>query len=154
MKTLFKLVLPMLALLCMSLQAGEIKWLDDFGKAKELAAESKRPILMLFSGSDWCPWCIKLEEEVLSVKEVKDFIGANTVPMLVDYPREKRLQPGVARQNEKLGAMYNEERGLPSVFLVDKDGKKLGQVDFYEDFTPKGFMAALKEALEKGKSVK
>ena len=64
--------LMLVGLFGFSALAGE-EWLTDFNQAKEEAAEKKLPILIDFTGSDWCSWCIKLDQEVFSQNEFKEY---------------------------------------------------------------------------------
>ena len=63
-------------------------WQTDFEKAKQLAVKQGRPILVDFSGSDWCHWCIKLDKEVLSQKPFQEYAKQNLVLFLADFPRQ------------------------------------------------------------------
>ena len=69
-----------------SVRATDGKWDDDFAKAKAEAAEKGRPILIDFTGSDWCSWCIKLDKEVFSKSEFKKYARANLVLFVADFP--------------------------------------------------------------------
>jgi len=64
-------------------------WLEDFDAAKTIAAAEKKPVLMLFTGSDWCGYCINLENKVLSTKEFEAFAREELVLMMVDFPSGK-----------------------------------------------------------------
>jgi len=44
-----------------SLRAAELTWQTDFAKASQQAAQEHKYILLDFTGSDWCPWCIKMD---------------------------------------------------------------------------------------------
>jgi protein disulfide-isomerase len=110
-------------------QAGDEGWLTDFNAAKAAAAERKLPILADFSGSDWCGWCIKLDKEVFSQKEFKDFAATNVVLFVADFPRKSSQSVEVKAQNEKLSKEYNIE-GFPTVLLLDASGKQLARTGY------------------------
>ena len=57
--------------LCALLQAGaaEVNWLTDLPKAQAQAKKENKQVLMDFTGSDWCGWCIKFNKEVLSTPD-------------------------------------------------------------------------------------
>ena len=84
-------------------------WVDDFEQAKKLAAEKGVPILVNFSGSDWCGWCIRLDREVFGEAEFKKYAAENLVLFIADFPRRKELPEKTAKQNrdlaEKIGIM-------------------------------------------------
>ena len=71
--------------------AAEGPWLTDFEEAGKQAAKEDKAILMDFTGSDWCGWCIKLDKEVFSKKEFLDFASKHLVLLEVDFPRKKKL---------------------------------------------------------------
>lgn len=103
--------------------ALEVKWLTDFAAAKTKAAAEGKDILINFSGSDWCGWCIKLDEEVLS----KDYFKINAPKYFVlvnaDFPNDKsKISPETQKQNEALMKEFGIQ-GFPTVLLLDAEGK-------------------------------
>lgn len=107
----------------------EAKWLTDWAKAKELATKHNRPILINFSGSDWCGWCHKLEGEVFSKDAFLDYAKKNLVLFVADFPRSKPQKAEVKEQNAKLAKQYGI-RGFPTILLVDSAGKALAQTGY------------------------
>ncbi len=99
-------------------------WLTDFAAAKKEAAEKKLPILMDFTGSDWCGWCIKLDKEVFSQPEFLDYAKDNLVLLKIDFPRKTKLPAAEAKANQKLLKAYNV-KGFPTIILVNSDGKTM-----------------------------
>ncbi len=127
--------------------AAEDMWLTDFEKAKQLSDELKRPILADFSGSDWCGWCIKLDKEVFSTKEFKDFASSNLVLLLVDFPARKSQSEKEKKQNKELAEKYGIE-GYPTVLLLDKDGNVLAKTG-YRRGGAEAYIEHLKKLLQK-----
>ncbi|MDP8219226.1 MAG: thioredoxin family protein, partial [Candidatus Theseobacter exili] len=78
-------------LLCSISNAEESAWLNDFSKAKTQAENKNLPIIVNFSGSDWCYWCKKLDEEIFSQKPFLNFASNHLVLFQADFPRSKRL---------------------------------------------------------------
>lgn len=111
------------------LSGGESGWLTDFEQAKKSAAENNRPILVDFSGSDWCGWCIKLDKEVFSKEEFKKYATDNLVLLLVDFPRRKEQSAEQKRANNALAEKYNIE-GFPTVLLLDAKGNELARTGY------------------------
>jgi protein disulfide-isomerase len=109
--------------------AVEAEWLTDFEAAKRLSAETGRPILALFTGSDWCRYCMKLEKEVLAREAFKEYAAEHLVLFLADFPRSKPQAPALRRQNRQLASAYGV-KGFPTVLLLDKDGKKPADVGY------------------------
>ena len=124
-------------------------WEDDFEAAKVTAAKEKKPILLDFTGSDWCGWCIKLDKEVFSKKEFKDYAKENLILVSLDFPHEARQSKKLKEQNEALSKKYNVE-GFPTIILVDAEGKKLGETG-YQEGGPAKYVEHLKELLAKAK---
>ncbi len=122
-------------------------WLTDFGEAKRLATEQKKPILMDFSGSDWCGWCIKLDREVFSKEAFAAYAKDNLVLFLADFPKTKELPANTATQNKELAEKYGV-RGFPSVLLVDAEGRVLAETG-YRPGGAAAYVAHVKELLHK-----
>lgn len=99
-------------------------WLEDFESAKNIAAAEKKPILMLFTGSDWCPYCVKLEKNVLGTDAFEKFADEELVLMMVDFPRKKGQKRSVKKANAGLKNTYGI-RGFPTLVLADAEGKAL-----------------------------
>src|ERR671939_312038 len=95
-------VTALLAFWLVQAQAQVLNWKTDFAQAKAAAAESKRFILLDFTGSDWCPWCVRMDKEVLERPAFADFAAKHLVLVKLDFPRSK-LQPAAEKiQNEQL----------------------------------------------------
>ncbi len=121
MKKSFAL-LTVLLLGIAALATAKEGWLTDFEEAKKQAAEKNLPILADFSGSDWCGWCIKLDNEVFSQDEFKAYAKDNVVLFMADFPNSKPQSAEVKAQNKALSKKYGI-RGFPTVLLLDAKGK-------------------------------
>ena len=108
--------------------AGE-GWPTDFEKAKEEAAARNLPILADFSGSDWCGWCVRLDDEVFSQPEFKAYAKENVVLFLADFPNSTPQSEELKTQNEKLSREYGI-RGFPTVLLLDADGNVIERTGY------------------------
>lgn len=96
--------------------------MTDFEAAKKKAAAENKILLLDFSGSDWCSWCIKLDEEVFQKSAWKEYAKAHLVQVLIDFPRDKSEQSeALQKQNNELGKQY-EVLGFPTVLLLDDEG--------------------------------
>jgi protein disulfide-isomerase len=104
-------------------------WGSDFEAAKRAAVEGKRLILADFTGSDWCPWCVKLNGEVFQSEVFRNFAKENLVLFLADFPNEKQIPKEVAEQNRKLAADYGVQ-GFPTILLLAADGKELARTGY------------------------
>jgi len=119
------------------------EWLEDVFKAKQYAKSDNKLLLMDFTGSDWCSWCIKLDKEVFSTKEFKDYAGKNLILLKVDFPKRKTLPQAVQQQNQKLKSQYGIE-GYPTVIVLNSEGEKVGELGYMEG-GPKTFIAELEK---------
>jgi protein disulfide-isomerase len=109
--------------------AAELTWLTDAAKAQAQAKAENKLVLLDFTGSDWCGWCIKLNKEVFSTPDFAEYAKKNLVLVEVDFPRKKELSQAQKDANEALSDKYNI-RGYPTLILLDGDGKKLGQLSY------------------------
>ena len=119
-------------------------WTMDLDAAKVLAAEKKLPILLDFSGSDWCGWCQLMERNVFDQPAWAEYAVSNLVMVLIDFPSDESLVPEkyVAR-NEALQMEYGVE-GFPTFVVLDDDGEtELGRLGSGEDKTAASFQKEL-----------
>ncbi len=116
------------------------KWTMDFDAARKVASAKKLPILLNFSGSDWCGWCKLMEENVFSKKEWKDYAKDNMLMVVLDFPRDKTIVPAnYARRNDEFKNRYKVE-GFPTFILLDDDAETvLGRLSAGRDKTPESF---------------
>ncbi len=116
-------------------------WGDDYDKALAQAKAEKKLVVLDFTGSDWCGWCIKLDKEVFSKKEFKDYAKNNLVLVEVDFPQGKKLSKKTKEQNDKLQAEYGV-KGYPTIVVLNPEGKKVGELG-YQEGGPAPFTAKL-----------
>lgn len=122
---MFKKSLSLLALAAMLAPAFAAEWLDNFDSAKAKAAAEQKLVLMDFTGSDWCGWCIKLRKEVLDKPEFEAYAKDKFVLMEVDCPRKKKLPAKLTAQNNALCQQYHVS-GFPTLLAVTPEGKVVG----------------------------
>jgi thioredoxin-related protein len=121
-------------------------WITDFELAKMESRESGKPILLYFSGSDWCGICIKLKKNLFESEPFLKY-SENLVLMQADFPRMKKHQPEekIKMQNEKLAEKYNAEGVFPHLLLLNAEGKVLKEWVGDPSLTPEGFIEQLKK---------
>ena len=146
MKRLLALGLAALVTVSSALAAG---WEDDYTKAFEAAKTANKPVLLDFTGSDWCGWCIKLKKEVFDTREFKDWAKDKVVLAEVDFPQGKPQSDRIKKQNDELQKKYGIE-GYPTIILTDKDGNVLGKLG-YMPGGPKAWTAKADEILAAAK---
>jgi thioredoxin-related protein len=104
-------------------------WLTDYKTALATAQREKKTVLMDFTGSDWCGWCIKLRREVFDTTEFSRYAKDNLVLLEVDFPQRKPQSEELRRQNQELMRQFNVE-GFPTILLLNADGKQIGQTGY------------------------
>lgn len=100
--------------------SSDIQWVTDFEKAKSLAKKDSKPLFLYFTGSDWCPWCKKMDKEILSTPEFQQAMANKAIFVKVDFPRQTKLDEKTKSQNEKLSSTY-KVKGFPTVVLLDSN---------------------------------
>ena len=126
MKTLISLAVATTITLT---SASAASWLTDIKAAQDQARSQNKLILVNFTGSDWCPWCIRLRNEVFSKPEFTSFADENFVLLEVDFPRQKPMPPEVKKANGRFADQY-KVGGYPSVHVLDAEGQSLGQTGY------------------------
>jgi thioredoxin-related protein len=114
-------------------------WGDDYKAALAAAAKDNRNVLLDFTGSDWCGWCIRLKRETFDKPEFKAYADKNLELVEIDFPQGKSLSPEVRKQNDALQQQYNVQ-GFPTLVLLSPDGKVIKQQSGYIPGGPKGFI--------------
>jgi thioredoxin-related protein len=110
-------------------QAADAEWLDDFDAAKAKAEKDGKDLLVDFTGSDWCGWCVKLKSEVFSQEGFKTEAPKSFVLVELDFPRKKELPAKLKQQNEKLVKEYQVE-GYPTILLADAKGRAYAKAGY------------------------
>jgi len=130
------------------LQAGaeELQWLTDLPKAQAQAKKENKLVMLDFTGSDWCGWCIKLNKDVFSKPEFVKYAKENLVLVEVDFPRRKQQSDEQKKANQALQEKYKIE-GYPTIIVLNADGKKVGDLQYMD--SPKPFIAKLDEMKKK-----
>ncbi len=122
-------------------------WKTDLPAALKEAKKDKKAVLVDFSGSDWCGWCIRLDKEVFSKPEFKKFAKEKLVLVLIDFPRGKKQSNELKIANQKLAQKY-KVMGFPTVLLLDANGKTLLTTG-YKSGGPKKYIEHLEAAMKK-----
>ncbi len=122
-------------------------WEDDFDKGLAKAKAAGKPALVDFTGSDWCIWCKRLDEEIFSKQEFQDYVKDKYQLVEVDFPQLKPLPQKKAEAHEALSQKYKVQ-GFPTVVIVDGSGKELGRLGYVEG-GPKAFIAELEKVTKK-----
>lgn len=109
-------------------QAQELKWYTDVREAITVSNKEQKPMLMFFTGSDWCGWCIRLQNEVLKTPEFTKWAKENVILVELDYPRRTPQTPEIKNQNNELQQAFGIQ-GFPTVYFTSAESKD-GKVNF------------------------
>ena len=125
------------------------EWQTNFEEAKKIATEQDKNVVIVFSGSDWCAPCIKLDKNIWQSEAFKKEAAAKWVLVKANFPRKKanELPKEQTEHNRKLAEKYNIEGSFPLVVVLDKNGKVLGKMGF-KNVSPEEYIKMI-HALEK-----
>ena len=119
-------------LLFVGCQGFSQTWGTNIDEAKKQAAEQNKHILLVFSGSDWCGPCIKLDKNIWQSEEFKKDAKKNWILVKADFPKKKanQLSPELTESNNQLAEKYNKDGNFPFVVVIDRAGKVMGMTAY------------------------
>ena len=120
-----KTLLLCLLLATAPLHASDL-WSTDYAASTAQAAAEKKPVLLEFTGSDWCPPCMKQNKDVFEQPAFADFAKDKLVLVKLDFPRRKDQAPETKERNQQLAAQYEVE-SFPTIILLSSEGKELAR---------------------------
>jgi len=118
----------------MNEEVSSLPWLTNLEEAEKISAEKELPILIYFTGSDWCPPCVALKKDFF---ETADFAerAKGLVLVMIDYPRRLDIISEEQRAyNKKIISKYNSNKSFPKIVMVNKKGHELGKISGYSSF--------------------
>ncbi|HBM17588.1 MAG TPA: thioredoxin family protein [Lentisphaeria bacterium] len=127
------------------LYAENITWNDSYSDSVDKAAKENKFVLADFTGSDWCPWCIKLDKEVFDTPEFAQYANNNLILFKADFPRTKDISPELKDQNIRLMDKYGV-MGFPTILILDKEGDVVSTMG-YENGGPVPYIASIKKSI-------
>ena len=127
-------------------QAFAVEWLTDLPKAQAQAKLEKKKVLIDFTGSDWCPPCKLVHDQVLSTPEFEKYAATNFVLVVIDFPIKAKQTEELAKANTDLAKKMNVD-GFPTILVLDETGKELSRETGYGGETPKEYIKKLNTRL-------
>ncbi|MDP6850529.1 MAG: thioredoxin family protein [Planctomycetota bacterium] len=126
-------------------------WFDDFDKAAAAAKAEGKDLLVDFTGSDWCGWCIKLHEEVFQHAEFLTPAKKDYILVALDFPRDEAIKAKVPNpeRNDELNKKYGI-RGFPTILLMNTEGEVFGRTG-YQEGGPEKYIAHMAEIADAGR---
>lgn len=94
-----------------------LEWVTDYAAALKKAKKENKALLLNFTGSDWCGWCVRLDREVFSQSAFVEYAQKNLVCVKLDFPQKKQLPAAEQEQNMTLMRKYGV-RGFPTIYLL------------------------------------
>lgn len=119
------LVLLFFAFSFISVNAQELNWHTDVKEAVAISKKENKPMLLFFTGSDWCGWCIRLQKEVLTTPEFSKWASDNVILVELDYPRRTPQSPAIKNQNNELQQAFGIQ-GFPTIYFANVEIKEGG----------------------------
>jgi protein disulfide-isomerase len=126
----------------LQMQAADLNWSTDLSKAQATAKAEHKMVLLDFTGSDWCGWCMKFDKEALSTDKFADYAKAHLELVVVDFPNKKPQSDELKAANKALAEKYGVD-GYPTFVLLNSDGKEIGRQVGYAPGGPEAFIAKL-----------
>ena len=110
-------------------QSIDLNWYNDLSKAVPISVKEKKPIMLFFTGSDWCGWCMRLKKEVFNHEEFKIWTEENIILVELDFPRRKKIDPKILNQNRELARIFGVS-SYPTCWLVKPQILENNKVNF------------------------
>lgn len=110
-------------------RVSRIKWLTNIDEAIQLSSKTSKPIILFFTGSDWCTWCIKLEDESLNTPEFAEAASDKFIFVKLDFPINRQLSPEITAQNKRLQKQFSVN-GFPTLVLIDAKQHQIGTAGY------------------------
>jgi protein disulfide-isomerase len=119
-------LLSVSTLITWSQTATTLSWYTDVSLASQAAAAENKPMLLFFTGSDWCGWCHRLQREVFNTPAFTAWASSDVILVELDFPRNKVLPQNIMEQNQMLQQQFGVQ-GYPTVWFVNvtKEADKL-----------------------------
>ena len=121
-------------------------WLRSLEVAQAKAKKENKLVFLDFTGSDWCPSCNALHENVLTQKPFLDFAKKHLELVVLDFPRQRELEEAQRAYNRDLSRKYNIT-GFPTVIVMDADGKVLFRESGFGGNSAAAYVETLKKKL-------
>ena len=106
----------------------KLVWHDNLQKAIAVSQKENKPLMLFFTGSDWCGWCVRLQKEVFFKPAFTTWANENVILVELDYPRKKAQSQEIKSQNAQLQQQFSV-RGYPTIWFVKADSNSSGQVN-------------------------
>ena len=142
-----KFLLLLLATIGIPALAHADAWHTNYNRARARAKAENKPVLMYFTGSDFCGYCKKLDREALDQRAFENYAAQNLVLLKLDFPARKPQSRQEREQNEVLKMKYRVA-GFPTLILLNPNGSPAGEV-VYRRGGPRPLIAQIEKTLRR-----
>ena len=112
-------------------QANHLNWSTSYTDALQAATREGKLLMAHFTGSDWCAWCIKLEDEVFDTPNFQAWADQNVIPLKLDFPKMTKLSRELTAQNNQVKQKYDAYiKGYPTVLFIDSSGSVVAKMGY------------------------
>lgn len=126
MKNIFFTLLMAVLISANGLSQENLTWHTDMNKAFDIAAKENKTLMLFFTGSDWCGWCIRLQNEVLKTTDFEEWAKDKLVLVELDFPRKTPQDKNIQIQNHQMQQMFKVQ-GYPTVYFVNPEQTSEGK---------------------------
>ncbi|BAE80945.1 thioredoxin/thiol-disulfide isomerase [Chlamydia felis Fe/C-56] len=109
-------------------KASGVLW-ESYANAVEQSKKDKKYIGLFFTGSDWCIWCIKMQDQILNTPEFQQYAKDNLHMVELDFPQSNSQPEDVKQQNQALKSKYGVN-GFPTLVFIDANGNEKVRMGF------------------------
>ncbi len=121
-------------------------WVTDFKAGLKSAKENNKKLFVLFTGPEWCPFCVELEKNVLKKEQFRQFAKDKLALVYLDMPRDRVRPPHRAAPGQDLAEKLEVE-AMPTAVIFDGDGKEIGRIDSIYELGP--YLKRIQTVLDK-----
>lgn len=115
-------------------ETSQLTWLTNLEEAEEASKELDKPILMYFTGSDWCTPCVALKADFFETDEFAER-AKGLILVMIDYPRRMDIiSESQKKYNKSVMEKYNTDKSFPKLLMLNSSGKEIGMLSGYSSF--------------------
>lgn len=110
---------------------------SNYDEAIKYAKVNKQPVLIIFSGYDWCKPCMIFKKFILSSKKFKSYYPKKFPILLLSFPIEEKnkLPEQQMTYNQTFADKYNKSGIFPYMVMINIEGTPLGDLTYQEETT-------------------
>lgn len=112
-------------------KSNSINWIENFDEAKLISSEQDKPLLIFFTGSDWCKPCKNLVADFFNSKKFKEIASDELILYKADFPKNKSL---VTAAQKKDNIKIKNKFGInsyPTIYVLNSSGKFMNKMEGY-----------------------